>query len=176
MDSPVGEPILLLKRAENLQSDAGRRAFEEINGGGAIADSPVSLRRSLSESIKRRFGFGTQKDERLNRRRTVGASTISGKAGSNPSQSRVIPGQHFRSLSDSVGVWSVKEDTPEDDNYAIDAPVPASLLQGIVMTRVTNNGSTNEVFRLDPDLGQIIWESKKHRISTFMAFRLLDPS
>ncbi|KAI0030151.1 1-phosphatidylinositol-4,5-bisphosphate phosphodiesterase 1 [Vararia minispora EC-137] len=42
--------------------------------------------------------------------------------------------------------------------------VPLLLQQGTPMTKVSHKKQRRIVFRLDPDQGQIIWESKKHRI------------
>jgi phosphatidylinositol phospholipase C, delta len=46
-----------------------------------------------------------------------------------------------------------------------DVTVPQLLQQGTPMTKVSAKQRKRAVFRLDPDIGQIIWESKKHRIS-----------
>ncbi|KAF8491854.1 PLC-like phosphodiesterase [Russula emetica] len=45
-----------------------------------------------------------------------------------------------------------------------DVTVPAVLQMGTPMIKVSGGKQKNVVFRLDPDQGQIIWESKKHRI------------
>lgn len=47
-----------------------------------------------------------------------------------------------------------------------DVSVPLVLQKGTPMIKVSGRKQKNVVFRLDPDRGQIIWESKKHRIST----------
>lgn len=57
----------------------------------------------------------------------------------------------------------------DDDNNDIamaDVTVPAVLRMGTPMIKVSGGKHKKVVFRLDPDRGQIIWESKKHRIST----------
>jgi hypothetical protein len=46
-----------------------------------------------------------------------------------------------------------------------DVTVPAVLQMGTPMIKVSGGKQKKVVFRLDPDQGQIIWESKKHRIS-----------
>jgi phosphatidylinositol phospholipase C delta len=46
-----------------------------------------------------------------------------------------------------------------------DVTVPQLLQQGTPMTKVSAKERKRAVFRLDPDIGQIIWETKKHRIS-----------
>ncbi|KAF9462862.1 hypothetical protein BDZ94DRAFT_1260487 [Collybia nuda] len=45
-----------------------------------------------------------------------------------------------------------------------DITVPLLLQQGTPMTKVSNNKRKKMVFRLDPELGQISWESKQRRI------------
>ena len=47
-----------------------------------------------------------------------------------------------------------------------DVTVPPVLQIGTPMIKVSSGKQKNVVFRLDPDQGQIIWESKKLRIST----------
>jgi hypothetical protein len=49
-----------------------------------------------------------------------------------------------------------------------DVTVPAVLQMGTPMIKLSGGKQKKVVFRLDPDQGQIIWESKKHRISTFL--------
>jgi len=54
----------------------------------------------------------------------------------------------------------------------LDLTVPDLLQSGIPMIKVSGKKQTNVVFRLDPDQGQIIWESKKHRISACFSFEI----
>ena len=46
-----------------------------------------------------------------------------------------------------------------------DVTVPDLLQKGTPMIKVSGKKQKNVVVRLDPDQGQIIWESKKHRIN-----------
>jgi hypothetical protein len=48
-----------------------------------------------------------------------------------------------------------------------DISVPPLLQQGTPMTKISGNKQKTLVFRLNPDEGQILWESKKQRISAF---------
>jgi len=50
--------------------------------------------------------------------------------------------------------------------------VPQLLQQGTPMTKVSAKKHQKFVFRLDADLGQIVWKSKKHKISEFFPFYL----
>ncbi|EIW76526.1 PLC-like phosphodiesterase [Coniophora puteana RWD-64-598 SS2] len=45
-----------------------------------------------------------------------------------------------------------------------DVAVPPLLQQGVPMTKVSATKQKTYLFKLDPDIGQIVWESKKHRI------------
>ncbi len=47
----------------------------------------------------------------------------------------------------------------------LDATVPPLLQQGVPMLKVSAKKQKRYVFRLDPDQGQIVWESKKLRYS-----------
>lgn len=57
-------------------------------------------------------------------------------------------------------------DDNNNDIAMADVTVPAVLRMGTPMIKVSGGKHKKVVFRLDPDQGQIIWESKKHRIST----------
>lgn len=46
-----------------------------------------------------------------------------------------------------------------------DVVVPDVLQQGVSMTKVSAKRQKSFVFRLDPDQGQILWESKKSKLS-----------
>jgi len=48
-----------------------------------------------------------------------------------------------------------------------DVAVPPLLREGVQMTKVSPGKQKSFKFQLDPDQGQIIWQSKKLRISTY---------
>jgi phosphatidylinositol phospholipase C delta len=48
-----------------------------------------------------------------------------------------------------------------------DITVPMLLQQGTPMTKISNKKKKKIIFKLDPDLGQISWESKQRRISVY---------
>ena len=56
---------------------------------------------------------------------------------------------------------------------ADDVPIPPLLLNGVPMLKVSAKKQKRYFFRLDPDEGQILWQSKKLRISQYMLVRLL---
>ena len=51
-----------------------------------------------------------------------------------------------------------------------DVPVPLELQHGVPMTKISPRSQKSYNFRLDADQGQIIWESKKRRISAYNPF------
>ena len=82
-------------------------------------------------------------------------------------------GLHKRALSDVaegslIMSPAVEEREAHDDPEAktgADVVVPALLQMGTPMTKVSAKKHKKAVFRLDADLGQIVWESKQHKIS-----------
>ena len=64
---------------------------------------------------------------------------------------------------------------------AVDVPVPPLLREGTQMTKVTNKKRKKVMVRLDPDMGQIIWEVMqpgvvgRQRISACLSFFLSFP-
>lgn len=57
-----------------------------------------------------------------------------------------------------------------------DVHVPLLLQQGVLMTKVTPRLQKSYIFRLDADQGQIIWESKKLRISMQSCYSFSSPT
>ena len=57
-----------------------------------------------------------------------------------------------------------------------DATVPPILQQGIPMLKVSAKKQKRYVFKLDPDQGQIVWESKKFRFSEYGSLPFLPPT
>lgn len=56
--------------------------------------------------------------------------------------------------------------TPKRSSMA-DVAVPELLQQGVPMLKVSAKRQKSFVFRIDPDQGQILWESKKSKISAW---------
>lgn len=88
-----------------------------------------------------------------------------------------VPLASFPAPSPLMALPSLSPVTDDDDVIARDVPVahngsmadvtvPAVLQMGTPMIKVSRGKQKKVVFRLNPDQGQIIWESKKHRIST----------
>ncbi|KAG1807342.1 PLC-like phosphodiesterase [Suillus subaureus] len=53
-----------------------------------------------------------------------------------------------------------------------DGTVPLLLREGVHMTKISPGKQKSYIFKLDPDQGQIIWQSKKLRISMYFDLRL----
>lgn len=102
---------------------------------------------------------------------------------SSPSESIIplsaldVPLASFPAPSPLMSLPSLSPIVDDDNDIAHDIPVahsapmadvtvPAVLQMGTSMIKVSGGKQKRVVFRLDPDRGQIIWESKKHRIST----------
>ncbi|KAG2339382.1 PLC-like phosphodiesterase [Suillus weaverae] len=51
-----------------------------------------------------------------------------------------------------------------EKSYMADGTVPLLLREGVQMTKVSPGKQKSYIFKLDPDQGQIIWQSKKLRI------------
>lgn len=90
------------------------------------------------------------------------------------------PGQHKRVLSDVAEGSTIMSPTeqrqaPETEaKSGADVVVPHLLQMGTPMTKVSAKKHKKAVFRLDADLGQIVWESKQHKISECYLY-LLSP-
>lgn len=93
-----------------------------------------------------------------------------------------LPINVLSNLSQGVSVQNVAE-TSESISISTspavgDIRVPLLLQQGTPMTKVSLKKHKKFVFRLDADLGQIVWESKRHKISEYseLSFYLLSSS
>lgn len=72
---------------------------------------------------------------------------------------------HSARLRDLV-MQTVSVDQQNGRASVAEVPVPALLQQGVPMTKVSAKSQKSYLFKLDADQGQIIWESKRLRIST----------
>ncbi|KAF8189191.1 PLC-like phosphodiesterase [Mycena galopus ATCC 62051] len=97
--------------------------------------TPLSPRRRLGASIRRRFG-------------RIGRSKSPGTTGSD-------------------------EGTPRSSHSSVDDTVPKALQDGIFLTKISTKKQQKLLFRLDPDRGQLIWESKVRKCIPVEAVREL---
>ena len=180
--SPNGKPGPLLEtdppavtRAPHRESKKSLRA---IKSKLQVAGTPLKLLRRLSTSnahLKHRVkDDSTPPLSKVKVKRGCGQSH-SAYAGRSPSivrshsapgapslsQSRVSP---TIAMSDSASHNSTAD---SDGTTAVlhDVDVPIDLQTGVTMTKVSNKESKKVTVRLDPDLGQIFYQSRRARIS-----------
>lgn len=189
-------PRRLLRRASNLLTSNGHlspkvKQFIDDRSPSPLK-SPNKLK--LSTSIKRKFK--EVKDGALFRSRSStevkphSVSVVNVNSVSTPTQQ--VPRLSLDSKMQSISLTKDRlpsvPDAPNVQPRPLteapeasvtetgmgDVTVPQLLQQGTPMTKVSAKERKRAVFRLDPDIGQIIWESKKHRISesTFFIFFL----
>ena len=97
------------------------------------------------------------------RRLSLGSPPSAGRPSSSPSRGQI--------LQESASEHALDTDDEESSAVAqesgmLDGTVPKELLDGTPMLKVSAKKQKRYVFKLDPDQGQIIWQSKKLRIST----------
>lgn len=92
--------------------------------------------------------------------------TVTASANPNTLHHSVPPLLHSPHSSSSSSYLSAATQGVAQKASMADFVVPQILQQGTPMTKVSAKKQRRVVFRLDPDQGQIIWEGKKHRIST----------
>lgn len=166
--------------------NALRRAGNLLSSNGHVHQQKSHHKLNLSTSIK--LKFNQVRDGALFRSQSkssgspdVKRSTSVGKITKSEPQSlpHLLPDSDMSSqqelLSTSASPVLVQEEqslTPDSTSETGmgDVTVPRLLQQGTPMIKVSAKERKRAVFRLDPDIGQIIWESKKHRISTRLSF------
>lgn len=185
----------MLRRAENLLASNGLAAAPELADPHSLKGFPTkSFENTLGESIKRRFKEVKDVSLNLhpspliqNRHGHTGSlSDVEEAARPKVVHSQTAPEPRRMSMDG----WSqtFKEDvkstgaaqSPIPQPYPHLPPqmqaitrsasmanvtVPRVLQEGILMTKVSTFKRTAAVFRLDADQGQIVWHSKKIRIS-----------
>lgn len=182
------QPTRILHRAANLLTSTGQptTAVQEVVLGPVPR---VSHRRRLSEggiaaSIKRSL-FSVPRGLGLTRSKsTTTPPSPAGhrRANSERPHARAIlphsqsapPGTAMddmqRQRSSDLKSHTLHEEpgpnTPEQPPPSSDeVKVPALLLQGTPLLKVSAKKIQTRIFRLDPDQGQILWESKKSGVS-----------
>lgn len=185
-------PKQMLQRAAGLLTTQGKpvRAFQDAlhpqsstcqdqePSSGSTSDN--SLRRSLSKRLSKVKtapvvrGISLRGDASQIRQRH-------GRALSEPQIPR-LDGVHTTSIHSLLEVAQASPRSPTDPRAqapsqeepprpiarkASMADVPLALQHGVPMTKVSPRSQKSYIFRLDADQGQIIWESKKLRISVY---------
>lgn len=171
-------PVLLGSHEEHIRAIREALALVEERQPAA-RDS--NLRRSISHHISRvaTTTLGRSLSESLRRPRGASHSRPSRVQGGEAGQVRIrkVHGKDNRTSSDQRGsiekaiVFTVTNDGHSAHAHKLAMPsmgeihVPALLQQGVPMTKVSGKSQKSYLFKLDADQGQIIWESKKLRIS-----------
>lgn len=178
-------PRRLLRRAANVLKSNGQPIPALQEDTVYDPDQPAKLQRSISGSIKRGFQSASKSLRRLS---STSSSTPtpplqrhhrsqSGVVDTRPdvARSKSAPGKysldHYRSALTSPNMSECS--TPHNEfaspqqehSKALDFTVPPLLALGTPMTKVSAKRQKKILVRLDPDLGQIVYESKKQRIS-----------
>jgi phosphatidylinositol phospholipase C, delta len=187
------KPRRMLQRASNLLTSSGiplvalEDIFTESTSESNSGSSSLS-RHSLGTSIKRKLQGA--KDSTMPLVRSISLRSPS-KSGSPHRQTRRQT-RSFSTDNSTPRPHLVHMNSPESINVTPNAPkaqpisqstqlsqsrfiprrltmadvaVPQLLQQGVPMTKVSATRQKTFVFRLDPDQGQICWESKKLKIS-----------
>jgi hypothetical protein len=68
-------------------------------------------------------------------------------------------------MSDNVSLTSATESNAITTTHPRDVSVPIDLQTGITMNKVSAKGSKKVTVRIDADLGQIFYQSRRARIS-----------
>ena len=184
-------PIPVLRRAPVLLDSHIRESGDKIPPRQADTDS--NLRRSISHRISRATTttLGRSLTESLRRPSGTSHSSLQGGQVMYRNDVRIrkahansLPLSAFRPNPRGSTTFTFANDGPRRFAHAHDlpmhtdavdqqdgkssvaeVPVPALLQQGVAMTKVSAKSQKSYLFRLDADQGQIIWESKKLRIS-----------
>ncbi|KAH8112886.1 PLC-like phosphodiesterase [Phellopilus nigrolimitatus] len=144
------------RRSDNLGASLRRKLSEVKNSG-------LALRRSLSNASGatsgRRANHARSKSESLSRSKGLAAS---------PEQLDTRRSKTFNTPSLSSGICEAspfdRDSDPEASMDGDDVKVPLLLQQGTPMTKVSAKKKKTVTFRIDPDQGYILWESKKSGI------------
>lgn len=154
--SDISAPKRILRRAANLLTSNGQPTAEELVFDQA---PPPTKSSSFSGSIKRKIR--QVKAGGLTRSRST--SVVLNSVRSDPGQ-RHKPRANSESLAKSPMQDTIQEHW-EHPESSTDITVPQLLQVGTPMTKVSNKKHKRLSFRVDPDQGQIVWQSKTQKIS-----------
>ena len=96
-------------------------------------------------------------------RPSFGSASNTGQLSSSPSTGQILQESASEPALDTDGEES---SAVAQESGMLDGTIPEELLKGTLMLKVSAKKQKRYVFKLDPDLGQISWQSKKERIST----------
>lgn len=155
-------PRRALRRASNLLTSYGKPnpALEGVLDMGQPQEplTPKSKRRFSDQTIGSAFGSLKRRISGA-RRESAAPDRFKFKPGS-------VPPYPYQKPTFTVPPEEEKTVDEEEGVRPDDIKVPIILQLGIPMLKVNAKGTVQRMFRLDPDQGLILWESKKSGIST----------
>ena len=157
MSQPDRAPTLAgraLRRASNLLAPNGQPVMRELADTQSPAPRKVGRGR-ITDSIRRKYK--EVRDHRYMRRVRSSSSAVTPVEPPQPPK---------RSASADVALIG----TPQHSDPPAPAPpsdvvVPQMLKDGTPMDKVTNKKRKRVIFRVDADIGHIVWEGRIHRFS-----------
>lgn len=161
-----------MRKLQEVKADASRFLSRSRSLHGRSPPNTLSVTREEADGIKNKKGHARSLSE-------VSQALPSGSGPSNGGPAAINTsglGLHQGVLSDVAeqdlaGVVASPVGQlppgPPDVSPDGDVVVPQLLQLGTPMTKVSAKKHKKAVFRLDADLGQIVWESKQHKISAW---------
>ena len=185
----LGDPMRAVKKtlAFNVEDSRPHPGVQNSNIRRAISHrisrvATTTLGRSISESLRRaRSASPSQRripDGNVRIRKSYvkdDSGCPSDSVSPPPADARVSSANDFSSRFAPAYDYdlAMQIEAVEQENGksgVAEVPVPALLQQGVPMTKVSAKTQKSYLFKLDADQGQIIWESKKLRISMCFFF------
>jgi phosphatidylinositol phospholipase C delta len=171
--NPVAAFAEVFMEQEESTSESNTSGSSSRNGLGA------SIRRKLqgakdiplvrSISLRSPSGSGSLQNRRHSRAFSTGSSTTRPQLVHTRSPESInMPSKFPHAQPTSPDAQSPKPSQPQlvpRRPSMADVVVPQLLQKGVPMTKVSASRQKTYVFQLDPDQGQILWESKKTKIS-----------
>jgi phosphatidylinositol phospholipase C delta len=144
------------------------------DGNGKLRDSMMGFLKAKTAPIVKSFRSRSQ-DTRRNRKddrspplsdsRSTPSTVSSSAEQSTVALQVAVPNLPGATSSDATPPIQRKSSMAE-------GTVPLLLREGVHMTKISLGKQKSYIFKLDPDQGQIIWQSKKLRISSYFDLRL----
>lgn len=146
-------------------SGDGRTGLDNTSSGASGLGSSISQgvknlqeRYASSKDASETFKSMRERDTASMPSRPTGARSSSESLSTHQS----VDEQKETSSSPTLGIGGLEEQKGSDSHTVALVRVPDSLLKGEPMLKVTANKVMQRIFRIDADVGQILWESKKN--------------
>jgi phosphatidylinositol phospholipase C delta len=189
--------ILRLQRAKSLLTSTGRPTLAAVqfvapdpssdggmashmkdsdDGNGKLRDSMMGFLKAKTAPIVKSMRSRSQ-DTRRNRKDDRSPLSDSRSAPSTVSSAEQSTAALQVSVPNLPDTTARSDATPPIQRIAekssmAEGTVPLLLREGVHMTKISPGKQKSYIFKLDPDQGQIIWQSKKLRISAYFDLRL----